>query len=175
GEPIDLATLPRPLGWRKSSEVQGSEDTRTQYYQTVHAKRLPSGNISRAPAFKFDYFERLPVFRTLIKIEQDVNYVPTPEEIAADRALAGDLARLLDLRYVVANPPVPGRPPYSDTYTATLAYVQEMWELEPVAGSEPPLFRIPRMEPPPELRIDLGDPESAMYRGEGWDRDEPDI
>lgn len=174
-EPGDFAILSLPLGWRNSFEVQGSEDTRTQYYQTVHAKRLSSGNISRAPAFKFDYFERLPVFRTLIKIEQDVNYVPTPEEIAADRALAGDLARLLDLRYVVANPPVPGRPPYSDTYTATLAYVQEMWELEPVAGSEPPLFRIPRMEPPPELRIDLGDPESAMYRGEGWDRDEPDI
>ncbi|HBY95116.1 MAG TPA: hypothetical protein DEP84_14355, partial [Chloroflexi bacterium] len=174
-EPGDFAVLSLPLGWRNSFSVLGSEDTRTQYYQTVHAKRLPSGNISRAPAIKFDYFARLPVFRTLIKIEADVSYRPTAEEVAADRQQAGALARLLDLRYVVANPPVPGRPPYSDTYTATLAYLEQMWPLAPVAGSDPPLFRIPRTPQPAELRIDLGDPSSAMYRGEGWDRDEPDI
>lgn len=174
-EPGDFAILSLPLGWRNSFGVQGSEDTRTQYYQTVHAKRLPGGNISRAPAIKFDYFARLPVFRTLIKIEADVNYRPMPEDIEADRAQADEVARLLDLRYVVANPPVPGRPPYSDTYTATLAYLQQIWALEPVAASDPPLFRIPRTPQPAELQIDLGDPASAMYRGEGWDRDEPDI
>ncbi|HYN87249.1 MAG TPA: interleukin-like EMT inducer domain-containing protein, partial [Ardenticatenaceae bacterium] len=174
-EPGDFAVLSLPAGWRSSFGVAGSEDTRTQYYQSVHAKRLPSGNISRAPAFKFSYFERLPVFRTLINVERDVNYRPTEEEVAADRAQADAVARLLDLRYVVVNPPVPGRPPYSDTYTATLDYAQRMWELEPVIEGESALFRIRRSPQPAELEIDFGDPSSVMYRGEGWDRDEPDV
>ena len=52
-----------PLGWRNSFGVLGSEQTNLQYFQTAHGKPMLGGNISRAPAYKMDYFARIPLFK----------------------------------------------------------------------------------------------------------------
>ncbi|MGD8627090.1 MAG: interleukin-like EMT inducer domain-containing protein, partial [Anaerolineae bacterium] len=170
-EPGDFAILQLPLGWRNSFGVQGAESTQTQYYQTYHHKRLLSGNISRNPPFKFDYFRQQPILESLITIETYGQV--EAERRAADRAAAGEFVGFYDLRYVVVAPGVPGRPPYVDTRDEAVAYVEEVLPV-----SLPPIYdqdgwRLYRIElPPPEpgYRVDLGSRESAARQalGEGW-------
>ncbi len=80
----EFAIMQLPLGWRNSFGVLGSEQTQLQYFQTAHGKPMVGGNISRAPAFKMDYFARIPLFRALTDLEmyRDV----TPDVDAAARA-----------------------------------------------------------------------------------------
>ena len=172
-DPDDVAVLPLPLGWRNSFGVLGAENTRVEYYQAAHGKRLVSGNISRAPRSKFDYFARLPVIRSLIALQTDVNARIPPEQVAEDRAQAAALAQLLGIRYLVVHPPVPGRPPYSDTYEATRAYALSMWDADLVAAADGvELYRLRLPPPPDDLLVDFGTPASDMYRGEGWGANE---
>lgn len=168
-DPEDVAVLTLPLGWRNSFGVLGAENTRLEYYQTMHGKRLVGGNISRAPAFKFDYFERLPVIRSLIEIQTDTRAEISTEQRAADKAQADELVRLLGARYLVVHPPIEGRPPYADNYEAAFAYASEMWNLELVEESEGArVYRINTAPAPETLIIDMGDSTSVMYRGENW-------
>jgi hypothetical protein len=168
-EPGDFAILQLPMGWRNSFGVQGAESTQTQYYQSYHNKRLLSGNISRNPPFKFDYFQRIPILDSLISI-QTYGTVDA-ERRAADRALAEEFVSFYDIRYVVAAPGVPGRPPYVDTREETLAYVEEVLPLEEIGEQDGwLLYRVERPPLPPTLDVDLGsdEPRTAMSLGEGW-------
>ena len=106
-----------PLGWRNSFGTLGAEQTQLQYYQSQHHKRLLAGNISRAPAFKFDYFDRIPLFHALI--ETEMYRTPDGETLARARAQAGELLALYDVRYLVVHDPIPLRYPYVDTMPAT--------------------------------------------------------
>jgi hypothetical protein len=165
----DFAILQLPMGWRNSFGVQGAENTRTQYYQTYHHKRLLSGNISRNPPFKFDYFQRVPVLDSLITI-QTYGEVDA-ERRAADRATADDFVNFYDLRYVVVAPGVAGRPPYVDTRDATVAYVEEVLPVERIYDRDGwLLYRVEQPSLPDSTAIDLGseEPLTAMALGEGW-------
>jgi hypothetical protein len=168
-DPDDFAILQLPMGWRNSFGVQGAENTQTQYYQTYHQKRLLSGNISRNPPFKFDYFRRVPILDSLITI-QTYGEVDAGRR-AADRATAGEFVSFYDIRYVVAAPGVPGRPPYIDTRDEALAYVEEVLPVEKVYDQDGWLFY--RLEQPPipvEFAVDFGltEPRTLMAQGEGW-------
>jgi hypothetical protein len=168
-EPGDFAILQLPMGWRNSFGVQGAENTRTQYYQTYHHKRLLSGNISRNPPFKFDYFWQIPILESLISI-QTYGEVDA-ERRAIDRATAGEFVSFYDIRYVVVAPGVPGRPPYVDTREAALAYVEEVLPVEKVADQDGwLLYRVDQSPLPADFEVDLGSPEprTAMALGEGW-------
>lgn len=172
-DPDDVAVLTLPLGWRNSFGVVGAENTRIEYYQTLHQKRLVSGNISRAPAFKFDYWKRLPVIRSLIEIQTDIRAEISDERRAADRAQAEEVARLLGTRYLVVHPPIDGRPPYADNYEAAQQYAQEMWNLDLMTTSDgATVYRIDTAPTPNPLTIDFGDPAGDMYRGAGWGSNE---
>ncbi|NLF12917.1 MAG: hypothetical protein GX597_14095, partial [Anaerolineaceae bacterium] len=172
-EPGDFAILQLPLGWRNSFGVQGTENTRTQYYQAYHHKRLLSGNISRNPPYKFDYFRQVPILESLITLE-------TYGEVdagrrAADRETAADFVRFYDVRYVVVAPGVPGRPPYVDTRDAALAYVEEVLPVARIYDADG--WVVLRVEQPPlpaRFAADLGsgDLQAAMALGEGWAGDE---
>lgn len=174
-EPGDFTLLQFPLGWRNSFGTKGAERTQAQYYQSVHHKRLLGGNTSRNPAFKFDYFQRLPFISRLTDIELYRQVVPDEAQKEADRKLASQAAYLYDLRYLVVLPPIAGRYPYADTMTATVTYAGEILPLE-----EPPFYekdgvtayRI--VQPPAQdgFRLDMGAGGSEMYRGEGWGDDE---
>ena len=171
-EPDDYAILQLPLGWRNSFGTQGAERTQMQYYQVVHHKRILGGNTSRNPDFKFDYFARLPVIRSIIDLEMYRQV--SPEQQAIDKALAGELVYLLDIRYVVMHPPLPGRLPYADTWQATEEYVKSVLSLELVSEDEAGVRAYRVLQPPPTttVTVDLGQAATQMYRGEGWSWEE---
>ena len=168
-EPGDFAILQLPMGWRNSFGTQGAEDTRTQYYQAYHHKRLLSGNISRNPPDKFDYFRRVPILDSLTTIE---TYGQVgPERRAADQATAAEFVSLYDIRYVVVAPGIPDRPPYVDTRDAAVAYVEEVLPVEKAyEQGEWILYRVKQPPLPAIFAVDLGssEPRTAMTLGEGW-------
>ena len=165
----DCTILQLPLGWRHSFGMYGAEDTRTQYYQTYHHKRLLSGNISRTPPFQFDYFRRVPILDSLITL-QTYGEVDADRR-AADRATAGEFVTFYNICYIAVAPGIPGRPPYEDTRDAALSYVKEVLPVERVARQDNwILYRVKQPPLPRSFAVDLGAsaPRRAMVLGEGW-------
>ena len=171
-EPGDFAILSLPLGWRNSFETLGAEDTRTQYYQSVHGKRLLSGNTSRNPPFIFDYFDRVSLFHSLTQLEL-YHQVPA-ETLTRDRAEASRLVTFYDIRYVVINAATPDRLPYSDTRGAVIDYVQKTLPLgDKVYDRDGVIaYRVNQAPLPAKQQIDFGTDAAHLYQGEGWDIDQ---
>ena len=171
-EPGDFSILEFPLGWRNSFGVFGVERTQAQYYQTVHEKRLPSGNISRNPPFKFDYFRRVPIFDSIAKVElyEEVDAA----RVELDRTFVDDLIYFFDIRYLVFQPIVPGRPPYSDTRPQVEEYARQVFPAQRIYEDERGLtvYRVEQPEARTEVSIDFGTQGGWLYQGEGWSRDE---
>jgi hypothetical protein len=149
----------------------GAEDTRVQYYQSVHRKRILGGNTSRNHPYKFDYFAQLPIVSSVIAIE---DYKTVPADVSDfDRSYADEFIRFFNLRYVVVHPSVKGRKPYEDTRDAALKYLLAVLPLERVNDTgELEVYRVKQTTPPAELVIDFGEPASRAYRGEGWGEEE---
>ena len=168
-DPGDFAILQLPIGWRNSFGMQGAEDTQTQYYQAYHHKRLLSGNISRNPPDRFDYFHRVPILDSLMTIE---TYGQVgPERRGADLATAAEFVSFYDIRYVVVAPGIPDRPPYVDTRDAAVAYVEEVLPVEKVYEQDGwILYRMKQPPLPATFAVDFGssEPRTAMALGEGW-------
>ncbi len=171
-EPGEFVILSVPLGWRNSFTMQGAEDTRTQYYQSVHGKFLFSGNTSRNPPALFEYFTRVSLFHSLAQVQR-YNEIPS-ETLARDRAEAPFLAAFYDIRYVVVNAAVPNRLPYADTRAATLAYIEQVMPLgEKVYDRDGVLaYRVKQAQLPATQHIVFGTDAARVYQAEGWDRDE---
>ncbi len=168
-DPDDFAILQLPIGWRNSFGVQGAENTQTQYYQTYHHKRLLSGNISRNPPFKFDYFRQVPILDSLITLQTYGQVDAGRRE--GDRATATDFVSFYDIRYVVVAPGVTGRPPYVDTRDDAVAYVEEVLPVEKVYDEDGwLLYRLNQAPIPAAITVDLGSGDllPAMALGEGW-------
>ena len=169
-EPGEFAIMQLPLGWRNSFGVLGSEQTNLQYFQTAHGKPMLGGNISRAPAYKMDYFARIPLFQALTDLE--LYREVSPETDAAARRQAGDLMALYDVRYFITTPPIPGRFPYQDTWQRTEDYALDVLPLE-----KPPVweqdgyraYRVIQPAVPFPFRLDLGVSGGEPYVGGGWD------
>lgn len=165
-----FAVLQLPLGWRNSFGVLGSEQTNLQYFQTGHGKPIIGGNISRAPAYKMEYFRRIPLFKALTDLEM---YQPVDAQTdAAARAGAADLMALYDVRYFVTTPPIAGRYPYQDTAGRTEAYALEVLPLEKPALWEAEGYRAYRVIAPAvalPFRVDVGVAGAEPYLGAGWD------
>jgi hypothetical protein len=168
-EPGDFAILQLPLGWRNSFGVQGAESTQTQYYQSYHHKRLLSGNISRNPPLKFEYFARQPILESLIALQ---TYEPVnAERRAADRAAAAEFVTFYDIRYVVVAPGVPGRPPYVDTRDEAVVYIEEVLPVDKIYDQDGwLLYAVKQAAPPQDYVVDLGtsSAEARQALGEGW-------
>jgi hypothetical protein len=169
----DFAVLQLPLGWRNSFGTRGAERTQLQYYQSLHHKRMLTGNISRTPDFKFDYFIRIPLFHALTETEL-YREVDT-ETLDRARAQAEELMALYDVRYLIVHEPIPLRYPYVDTMPATrdLAFSLLLLNPSPIAsGDGATAYRVIQPPLPDPLQVDFGDWTSAPYRGEGWADDE---
>ena len=169
-EPGEFAIMQLPLGWRNSFGVLGSEQTNLQYFQTAHGKPMLGGNISRAPAYKMDYFARIPLFKALTDLE--LYREVSPETDAAARKQAGDLMALYDVRYFITTPPIPGRFPYQDTWQRTEAYALDVLPLEKPPAWEQDGYRAYRVIQPAvasPFRLDLGVSGAEPYVGGGWD------
>ncbi len=169
-EPGDFAVMQLPLGWRNSFGVLGSEQTQLQYFQTIHGKPMIGGNISRAPAFRMDYFRRIPLFRALTDLE--MYQAVTPETDAAVRSQAASLMALYDVRYFITTSPIPGRYPYQDTWKQTEDYALSVLPLQKPAFWEQDGYRAYRVIQPAvpfPFRLDLGTTGTEPYVGAGWD------
>ncbi len=169
------AVLQIPMGWRNSFGVLGAEDTRAQYYMTAHGKPILSGNTSRNPPIKFDYFARLPLVQALT--QQEAGQTPDPETLTAAQAQVDDLLALWGVRYLLLLPSVPGRLPYADTWQPS-----QQLALDLIPHTAAPLLddgsvRVYGVEPGPPLplALDFGGQTTDAWRGEGWSRDEADV
>ena len=174
-EPGDFSVLQLPLGWRNSFGVFGPEKTLLQYYQSAHGKPMLGGNISRAPAFKLEYFQRIPYFQALTEIQ--FGRPVAPEVIEAAAMQASDLMYLYDTRYVILYPPIPGRPPYTDTWQDAWDFVKRTLPLEPQpfwAQDGIEAYRVIQPAGGDQFYLNLGEPGVYPYRGEGWDAAEVD-
>jgi hypothetical protein len=168
-EPGHFAILQLPMGWRNSFGTLGSERTQAQYYQAAHHKPIISGNISRNPAFKFEYFRRISPLKSITALELYKEIDAATRE--RDKVLAPELMYLYDVRYLLILPPIPGRLPYTDTMTRTVDYALEVLPLEPepVYDRDGVLaYRVVQPPPRTDFVIDFGLEETDMYRGEGW-------
>lgn len=169
-DPRPVAVMQLPLGWRNSFGVFGPEATILQYYQSVHRKPMLGGNISRAPDFKMEYFARLPWFQALTDVQ--FGREVSPELRAAAEAQAPQLMRLYNVGYLLLFPPVPERPPYSDTWQEAWDFAKATLPREETAfwtGDGIEAYRVLLPPPAPTFALDLGDEPSFPYRGEGWD------
>ncbi len=169
-EPGQFAVMQLPLGWRDSYGVLGSEQTQLQYTQVATGKPIIGGNTSRAPAYKMDYFARIPLFAALTDLE--MYKTPSPETDAAARAQAGQLMALYDVRYFVTTPPIAGRYPYQDTWQQTEAYALDVLPLAETPVWEQDGYRVYRVEQPAlpfPFRVDFGTPGQEPHLGGGWD------
>jgi hypothetical protein len=172
-EPGDFAVLQLPLGWRNSFGTWGAERTQLQYYQSFHQKRMLAGNISRAPGFKFDYFNRIPLFHALT--ETELYRAVDAETLARAATQAGELMSLYDVRYLIVHEPIPLRYPYVDTMPATRDLAFSLIPLDPnpiASGEGASVYRVIQSPLPDPIQIDFGDWSSLPYRGEGWADDE---
>ncbi|GIK73863.1 MAG: hypothetical protein BroJett021_28510 [Chloroflexota bacterium] len=174
-EPGEFSIMQLPLGWRNSFGVLGPEKTLLQYYQTAHGKPMLGGNISRAPEFKMDYFERIPYFKALTEIQ--FGRPVAPEVIEAAAAQAEDLMYLYDTRYVLRFPPIPDRPPYTDTWQDAWDFVKRTLPLETTpfwAEDGIEAYRVIQPAGGDQFYLNLGEAGTFPYRGEGWDAAEID-
>ncbi len=173
--PGDFSIMQVPLGWRNSFGVFGPEQTQLQYFQSAHGKPILGGNISRAPEFKMEYFQRIPYFQALTEIE--FGRPVAPEVLEAAAAQAADLMYLYDTRYVLLFPPIPGRPPYEDTWQASWDFVKDTLPLEETpfwAQDGIEAYRVRQPGGGDQFYLNLGVAGTYPYRGEGWDAAEVD-
>ncbi|MCB9123721.1 MAG: hypothetical protein H6643_04275 [Caldilineaceae bacterium] len=173
--PGEFSVMQVPLGWRNSFGVFGPEQTQLQYYQTGHGKPMLGGNISRAPEFKMEYFQRIPYFQALTEIE--FGRPVAPEVLEAAAMQAEDLMYLYDTRYVLLFPPIPGRPPYEDTWQASWDFVKDTLPLEETpfwAQDGIEAYRVRQPAGGDQFYLNLGEAGTYPYRGEGWDAAEVD-
>jgi len=174
-EPGDFSIMQLPLGWRNSFGVLGPEKTLLQYYQSAHGKPMLGGNISRAPEFKMGYFGRIPYFHALTEIQ--FGRPVAPETIETAVAQADDLMYLYDTRYVLLFPPIPDRPPYTDTWQDAWDFVKQTLPLESTpfwAEDGIEAYRVIQSAGGDQFYLNLGEAGTFPYRGEGWDDAEVD-
>lgn len=168
-EPDNFSLMQLPLGWRNSYGTLGAEQTQLQYYQSAHHRPMLGGNTSRNPAFKFDYYANVPLFKALAETEL---YRPVDETtLQRARFQAADLMTLYNIKYLVIHDPIPHRKPYEDTYTVTRQLALDLipHRPEPVYQSQGvQAFAVQPADIPNPLTLDFGDWTSDPYRGEGW-------
>ena len=93
------AVLEIPVGIRDGFGAEGRIDSSVLYYQTIHAKPIVGGYVSRLPPSLVREFHESPVLSTLLRLSGGES-VPLPPD--AGTAAAGALTRS-GVRYVVVN------------------------------------------------------------------------
>lgn len=163
-----FTVLSIPLGMRNSFGQIGAEDTRTQYYQAAHQKYLLSGQIQRNAPYLFEYFQNAPVISTILALE---DYKPIDEAtIARDKNLARDVVNVLDIRYVVVNPAIAGRPPYQDNRDRVLEYLQQVLPLgEKISEANGLLaYRVNQTPLQIPYTFEMKNERARLIQGFGW-------
>jgi len=112
-----------PLGWQDGFKQIGSEINQAQlmYLQIFHQKRIFGGYLARIPDAKIEYFLSLPIFSTIIKL-QEIGYQPEVIDLMKERNSAKAFIHDYDLSYIVIHRP------YLDSLVH--GYILEVFPLE---------------------------------------------
>ena len=167
-DPKNFTVLSIPLGLRNSFGQGGAEDTRTQYYQSAHQKYLLSGQIQRNPPYLFEYFQNAPVISSILALE---DYKPLDDAARArDKELANAVVDFFDIRYLVVNPAIAGRPPYEDNHDRVVEYLQQVLPLGEKISDENGLvaYRVNQTPLNVPYTIQMKDALANLMRGYGW-------
>ncbi|MGQ9626002.1 MAG: interleukin-like EMT inducer domain-containing protein [Anaerolineae bacterium] len=163
----DFTVLTLPLGWRNGFRITGKMDTIisfVQFYQTFHEKRILSGNTSRNPEFKFQYFTEAPLINRFIALG---NGRPVGGEfLEKDEALAPEVLRFFNVRYIVAHPQAgPEIISYLESVLKPGLTVEKIYDKDGIVA-----WRVKLPPPPDEVDIDLSGELARLSLGEGWGR-----
>lgn len=162
------AVLDIPLAWRNGFRVTGVQHSAfmfAQAYQTYHEKRLLSGNTSRNPELKFQYFTELPVINTLIALE--TGYALPQGRLDTERPIAAELLRLLDAQDIVIHRLDDDLESFSTT--AILAYLENVLDLGMWYSDEAYLGFGAFLPPAPDrYEWDAHHPLARLFFAEGW-------
>ncbi|MEW5721190.1 MAG: hypothetical protein AB1817_21370, partial [Chloroflexota bacterium] len=159
-EPGDFSILDLPLGWRNSVTIQGKIDYAAQFLQTVHQKHLIGGQTSRNPAFKYQYFLELPVINSLIALENGIAIDDARR--AQDRAVAPEVVRFFDIRYVEAHRAL--------TAPQVLAYAREIFALTEIFRDDTRIVYRVNLAAAAPRAINPGGETARLYFDDGWGR-----
>jgi hypothetical protein len=156
-----------PLAWRNGFRVTGTQHNSfmfAQAYQSYHGKRLLSGNTSRNPELKFQYFTELPVINSLIALE--TGGTVSEARIAADTIVAGELLRLLDAPTIVVR----RLDEEGVTPEATLPYLRQLFPNGTTwyEDSEYVGLEVPLPAAPVAYEWDGHHPLARLFFAEGW-------
>ncbi len=69
-DPRPVRVLTLPFGLRDGTSSRGNVSASTQFYQTVHGKRLVGGYLSRLPKRTVQRYRRDPVLRVLLRLSE---------------------------------------------------------------------------------------------------------
>jgi hypothetical protein len=182
-DPGDVTVLDIPFAWRNGFRITGAWTTQFmfgQFYQTTHQKRLLQGNTSRNPAFKFQYFTNAPVLNSLLALETGKSL--PQERWEADRAIAGEVLRFFNIKYIVVRLDDTDNP--TVTPQATLPYIEAVLPVEKIHDEAAmTIYRVQNTpaqaakastQTPVEsaerdaLLIDSTSLLAPLYFGEGW-------
>ena len=125
------AVLELPVGIRDGFGAEGRIDSSVLYYQTLHAKPIVGGYVSRLPRSRVDEIHASPVLSTLLRLSAGES-VPLPPDAGATSAAA--LVHM-DVRYVVVNTEMASRPLREHVATMPLTLIKasgvhELYELQ---------------------------------------------
>jgi hypothetical protein len=160
--PGDFTLLDLPVAWRNGFRVTGTQHPIimfTQYYQSVHGKRILAGNTSRNPPLKFQYFTEAPVINTLIALE--TGHQVDPAAIEQDRRLAADVLRFFNIQAIVIHP--------VQTGPDMVPYVEQTMPVERIYADHQLVAYQVDLAPWPEIwTIEPGDDLGRLSYAEGW-------
>lgn len=167
-DPGDFTVLSLPFGLRNSFGQVGAEDTRTQYYQSAHEKFLLSGQIQRNPPALFDYFARAPILKSIVALET-YNEV-ADATVAQDQKDAQAFVDFFNVRYLVVTPPIPNRPPWSDTHDRVTQYLVKVLPLGAKVYDRDGTIAYQINTTPIKLpyQFRFADSSSLLNQGDGW-------
>jgi hypothetical protein len=162
------ALLEIPLAWRNGFRVTGTLHNAfmfAQAFQSTHEKRLLSGNTSRNPEFKFQYFTELPLINSLLALETGK---PLPESRLHDDALiAPELLRLLDSPNIVVRRLSLDQP--SIAPEATLPYLEGILETRRWYDEQDYVgLEVTLPAAPARYEWDASHPLAPLFFAEGW-------
>jgi len=167
-EPGDFTVLEIPLAWRNGFRVTGPLDNAfmfAQFYQTTHEKRMISGNTSRNPEFKFQYFTEAPVINSLIALETGHKLPPGRPE--RDKAVAADVLRFLRVRYIIVDKLRSTR--RRVTPEATIPYIEQVLPVTRwLDGQQRVTYRVREQAVPRAGQLSAQGPLADLAFAEGW-------
>lgn len=170
----DFTVLDLPLAWRNGFRITGPFTTGFmfgQFYQTYHQKRLLQGNTSRNPEFKFQYFTNAPIINSLIALQ--TGHTLPPERWQADQAIAAEVLRFFNIKYIVVRPyhydKFDGRQNLTVTEQAAISYIEEILPVQKIRDDDAiKIYHVKDAQLQPELQIDTTSPLAPLYFGQGW-------